>query len=383
MIFSIIDLMKSFVKYSLFAILFFAVGSCKKKDYPNEPAAPAPVFTFNGNINGTPVSISAGMNNYYMSTNYSTDANGVYAFMGEFKDAGCTTGCTNALKISINDYRPATSLPSPVIDSSLAPGYYTYSIPIGDSIKTNVYLQGSLKNGTAQSYLWNFGDGTTSTQQNVYHKYLHPGVYHTTLTAVSTSSYTSTVSKNVQVGQTGNAFEAIFNQVSMGSSTTFTSGLNGQAPIQSYSWNFGDGYSDITANPIHVYPGAGVYLASLTKTDATGYTDTFEKYIIIPTTSTSYPEIAMLPGNAVPNPMHLANVVVEWADINGTWWTSNSLSGQSNKSMFRIISVSDYQNNNAGQKTKKIHAKINCTLYNGTQSIQMDNADIVFSVAYP
>jgi len=49
--------------------------------------------------------------------------------------------------------------------------------------------------GLPRSWLWNFGDGTTSTEQNPTHRYTSPGTYTVTLTAtnaVSTDTETKT-----------------------------------------------------------------------------------------------------------------------------------------------------------------------------------------------
>ena len=381
MIFLITKNMNLAYRYFLFVIVVTVVGSCKKKDYPNEPAVPTPVFTFNGNIDGSPVSISAGMNNYYMSTSYSMGTNGVYGFGGQLKDASCTSGCTNSLKISINDYRKYATLPT-TADSSLAPGYYAYGIPLYDSTIMDAGFYAVLNNGTASGWAWDFGDGGSANIINPVHRYLHPGVYHTMLSIYTTSACTTSISRNVQIGQIGNAFEAIFNHVVSGNSVTFTPGTNGKPPY-TYSWNFGDGAMSASALPVHVYTAPGVYQASLTKTDGTGYTDTYPENIAIQTTTDCLSKLYVTGVTKVPNPTNLANVFVEWADANGTWWTSNNLAGQANTSMFRILSVENYENNSSGQKTKKIHAKMTCRLYHSTQSVLLDNADVVFSVAYP
>ncbi|MBI9040706.1 PKD-like domain-containing protein, partial [Lutibacter sp.] len=44
--------------------------------------------------------------------------------------------------------------------------------------------------GAVSSYLWNFGDGTTSNQQNPFHYYLKPGTYTVTLTETLTGGCT-------------------------------------------------------------------------------------------------------------------------------------------------------------------------------------------------
>jgi len=42
--------------------------------------------------------------------------------------------------------------------------------------------------------------------------------------------------------------------------------------IASYAWNFGDGSSSAEANPLHTYASVGVYTATLTITDNSGFT---------------------------------------------------------------------------------------------------------------
>ncbi len=54
------------------------------------------------------------------------------------------------------------------------------------------------------------------------------------------------------------------------STVYFTSTVSGGTPGYSYSWSFGDGGTDITANPSHTYTSAGTYTVSLVVTDAMG-----------------------------------------------------------------------------------------------------------------
>lgn len=78
--------------------------------------------------------------------------------------------------------------------------------------------------------------------------------------------------------------------------------------------------------------------------------------------------------------MNLADVTLEWHDAGGMLWTSANNS-QTVKSMFKVTSVENYHNNLSGQPTKKIHAQITCTLYNGTNSMIL-NGEAVFSAAH-
>ena len=60
--------------------------------------------------------------------------------------------------------------------------------------------QSSDSDGSIVSWLWNFGDGNTSTAQNPVHTYATDGLYNVTLTVTDDGSATGNVSKNVVVG---------------------------------------------------------------------------------------------------------------------------------------------------------------------------------------
>jgi PKD repeat protein len=61
-----------------------------------------------------------------------------------------------------------------------------------DSTNTGNYFAYNLSSGTGNvSYLWNFGDGTSSTQQYPFHQYAVPGQYVICLTVTATSGTTT------------------------------------------------------------------------------------------------------------------------------------------------------------------------------------------------
>jgi parallel beta-helix repeat protein len=54
-------------------------------------------------------------------------------------------------------------------------------------------------NGTVIAWLWDFGDGNTSAQQNSIHRYMKKGTYNVTLTVKDNENATNTVTKTIVV----------------------------------------------------------------------------------------------------------------------------------------------------------------------------------------
>lgn len=107
------------------------------------------------------------------------------------------------------------------------------------------------------SWLWEFGDGETSTEQNPTHVYVTPGVYSVRLT-VSTGTYTIGRTKENYITINKSAPTAEFSgnprTVYDGDSVQFTDlSLPGKTPINQWEWNFGDGNTSTQQNPLHVY----------------------------------------------------------------------------------------------------------------------------------
>jgi len=113
------------------------------------------------------------------------------------------------------------------------------------------------------AWLWNFGDGQTSTTQNPAHQYSQPGVYDVKL-VVSDGPLKDSL-RAVGFVTTQESIAADFTAVpSKGKSpltVLFDPLLNGIA--NEYFWDFGDGYTSTTPNPIHKYTQQGRYNVKL------------------------------------------------------------------------------------------------------------------------
>lgn len=107
------------------------------------------------------------------------------------------------------------------------------------------------QSANAVSYLWNFGNGNTSTLPNPSASFINQGTYTVTLTTKDVSGTTMNTSREITVAAnpvaafTANRLKACVND-----SIHFTDlSLKGSGNITSWSWDFGDGSSDVQQNP--------------------------------------------------------------------------------------------------------------------------------------
>lgn len=130
----------------------------------------------------------------------------------------------------------------------------------------------------ATSWLWDFGDGTTSTEQNPAHLYNTSGNYTVSLTITTAGGCRNTIVKTGYI-QAQPITVNILNVPASGCvPVTYTpqATVNSPEPITSYSWDLGvPGAIFNTENPPpYTYTAAGTYTISLTVTTASGCTAT-------------------------------------------------------------------------------------------------------------
>ena len=101
---------------------------------------------------------------------------------------------------------------------------------------------------------------------------------------------------------------------------TSTSTANGGAAIVSYAWNFGDGVSASTQNPVHAFTNAGTYTITLVVTNSVGGVDSEVKpnYItVLPSPNVGF-NIAGL-GCTVPLILNFTNTSSSGANYTNSW----------------------------------------------------------------
>ncbi len=103
----------------------------------------------------------------------------------------------------------------------------------------------------ATSYLWDFADGTTSTQINPVHYFYRDTIFNITLISTSQAGCTDTARHTVKVVP----FPiAVINPSNASGCTPLNVKFNNNTTgAVRYEWYFGDGYTDTATSPSHTY----------------------------------------------------------------------------------------------------------------------------------
>lgn len=131
--------------------------------------------------------------------------------------------------------------------------------------------------GSLVNWVWDFGDGTTSTQQNPLHTYTAAGNHTVTLRVTNSEGCTRTFTQpqaiQVAQGVTADFTNTVPGPCAAPALVNFTNTSTGTGAL-TYLWSFGDGQTSTQANPVHNYTTPGSYSVSLIATSAQGCADT-------------------------------------------------------------------------------------------------------------
>jgi len=196
-----------------------------------------------------------------------TDCSGSYITPGTYT---VTLTSTTSAGVTTTHTETITVYPSPTVhftasDTAICPG----STITFTSTSTGG-VSGPL------TYIWNFGDGTSSTSATPAKTYSTSGYYNVTLSVTNSNGCTSslTLSEYIHVFTPAMpSFSASTNYfcTAPGHASFFTT-TSGFGPF-TYTWRFGDGGTGTGSTPTHTYSSPGSYNVTLIVTDGHGCTD--------------------------------------------------------------------------------------------------------------
>ncbi len=352
--------------------------SCKKK-LPEDDNSTNPEFYFKCDINGFPINLKAGVNNYYMYSLHEQNVDSVYVYRGDLKQKDCNTGCEYGVSIQINDFKISTKGASMKPDSGLFVGDYQFNDGVLNPLFYNAYFI-PLTNSSANTYQWRFSDGTTQYTNQAYKLFKTNTTQSVALLFTQSQQACSTTHTNVfTIGNELQTNISAFRNPDLQSlEYTFTSNSTSTLPV-TYYWEFGDGASSTLTNPTHIYANQTTFRPKLTLssgsiTCVSYYQAPCFTYTVCNANYNAY-------FTPLPNPKALSAITIKVIDPNGIEYSSSTLN-QPNSNKFEIISVEEYKLNERTENTKKLKLKFNCTLQSGSNTISVNNGEAVIAVSY-
>ena len=172
------------------------------------------------------------------------------------------------------------SLDAQVVPTSIEAGYTASPNCINTPIQFTDTSIVSTGTGNVNSWLWNFGDGLTSTAQNPTHSYTTAGTFNVSLVAYSSIGCSDTVVKTLTVYDIPDV-DFDFQNECINESVQFDNQTTDAFPL-TYEWDFGDGSAVSTAtDPAHTYTTDGQYTVELTAENSQGCVNSMQQPLTI------------------------------------------------------------------------------------------------------
>jgi len=224
----------------------------------------------------------------------STSYDGITSWVWDFGDGGTSTEqnptytyiqdgiYTVSLTVSEADGDSDTESKTEYITvSNSRPGADFMATPLGSSEPLVVsFSDASTSYDGITSWLWDFGDGSTSTEQSPTHTYIQEGAYTVSLRVSEADGDSDTESKTEYITVSDTPPKADFTAAPLSGDeplvVSFSDGSTSYDGIVSWLWDFGDGSASTEQNPTHSYVAGGTYTVSLTVSDGAA-SDTMTK----------------------------------------------------------------------------------------------------------
>jgi PKD repeat protein len=238
-----------------------------------------------------------------------------------------STGCADTDTIDIVIYA------SPIVDFTSVAGC------VNDT--TQFTCSPPVIPGATTSYLWQFGDATTSTEMNPVHLYAQAGTFNVSITITDTAGCVKTVSHFVTIVPAPASF-FVYNTPACSNYPVLFNDLStiSGGQITSWHWDFGDGNDTLISPPgnpdiVHTYSTFGTYTVVLTVATSMGCENEFSLPVII----TTGPLAGFSYGNTcLASPVNFTDLTTTNGGTNLVSWLWNfgdPLSGANNTSILQ------------------------------------------------
>jgi PKD repeat protein len=181
----------------------------------------------------------------------------IYSIPGSYTVALTVDGPGGSASLSELDFiivSEPTSPPVANFNSDIQSGLIPFDVQFSNFSQNEI-----------DSYLWDFGDGSTSDEESPNHTYESEGIFTVSLTAIGPYGENALIFENYISAYEPEAvvanFELSETECVTPCSITLTNNTIGS--IDSYSWDFGDGGMSSEESPVYTYEDAGEYIITL------------------------------------------------------------------------------------------------------------------------
>lgn len=139
-------------------------------------------------------------------------------------------------------------------------------------------VQFSDNSSDAVSWLWDFGDGTTSVIPNPIHVYVSDSAHSVSLITTGALGCSDTLVMNALIQITSDTLNIALSDTVTGCLPFAVDFSNNIIGSNSWFWDFGDGTTSALPNPTHTYYTPGIHTVTLTTQSANGCYLVIENY---------------------------------------------------------------------------------------------------------
>lgn len=368
--------MKKLLFYSL-SLLVLAV-SCKKNPLPVEEESEEPVFYVKADVNGLPVILEAGKQNYYMNSSHQQENNGVYVYKAELKQNSCSSVCGYGISILFNDVVASVLNGTMNPSAALFLGEHPFNDgnlpPLGFNSSFNSYMP------TVSDFTWTVNGNNLNKNQKDIVTYLDNGKTYTVGLKVNNQGC---VSEHFNVFKVGKPVQGNIYGVKSELTYSFTAVPSPTFNAGQYLWDFGDGTSSNAMTTSHTYAVPQDYDVKLTMVRFGTPNDTCVTHYNARAFTLNYCHANYLSSfSPVANTMGLSAITINLTDPTTGAVYSSSAFDQPTGNKFEIVSVEDYKQNDLGNPTKKVKIRFSCTVKSSSGLININNGEAVVAVSF-
>lgn len=351
-------------------------GACKKAELP-PPAFNDPVFHTTYLVDGgTGQAIYAGQGDVYLFTDHQIIDQQLYC-SGSFSKVNCPAGdCPGSLTFEFRSEQTDTFIP----DSIFHPGEFEFLElnPLGgDTVLRALFI--AFDPDVYDEFIWKINGVDAGSGLFIEAEFPNISVTPKTveLRAYKSSGLNSTISRKISlVNPDTNMFIGLNINILPDSIAQFrlAAEVTG-ASNDSLLWNTGD-------TGIFLYQDTLLPSYTVFATDGAGNSASASFSGLTPN------EVPVRTANftydvqSVFIPVISGEVAIQWIDPEGVRWRSD-LNSQPPGTTFQVLESEPYEENEQGQKTRKMRVLFNCLLFNDTGDVRAFEGTGVIAVAHP